>query len=155
MASSGLQSNVQQRRATKSACTTCARRKVQGDLTPSDPVKRQVDYNAQVKCDREEPACSNCVKHHVECRYEEPAPPQRHTKRRADAELQARLNHLEQLLQQRGIDPQTAETTASQAPFYKAEEQRLLSDPSGTSKPHRHPGPASMANASGCDDSSA
>jgi hypothetical protein len=66
------------------ACTVCSRRKV--------------------KCDKQRPKCSKCVKNSAECRYETPPPPQRHRKRRAEGELLDRISQLEHLVQRQCID---------------------------------------------------
>jgi len=68
----------------KHSCLLCARRKI--------------------KCDKQDPKCSNCTKSHAECIYQAPPPPQRHRKRQADEELIARLNHYEELLRSHKID---------------------------------------------------
>ncbi len=68
----------------KHSCLLCARRKI--------------------KCDKQDPKCSNCTKSRAECIYQAPPPPQRHRKRQADEELIARLNHYEELLRSHKID---------------------------------------------------
>jgi hypothetical protein len=68
----------------KHSCLLCARRKI--------------------KCDKQDPKCSNCTKSHAECIYQAPPPPQRHRKRQADEELLSRLNHYEELLRSHKID---------------------------------------------------
>lgn len=67
----------------KHSCVLCARRKI--------------------KCDKQDPRCSNCAKSQAECIYQAPAPPQRR-KRQADEELISRLNHYEELLRTHKID---------------------------------------------------
>lgn len=68
----------------KHSCLLCARRKI--------------------KCDKQDPKCSNCTKSQAECVYQAPPPPQRNRKRQADEELIARLNHYEELLRSHKID---------------------------------------------------
>ena len=68
----------------KHSCLLCARRKI--------------------KCDKQDPKCSNCTKSHADCVYQAPPPPQRHRKRQADEDLIARLNHYEELLRSHKID---------------------------------------------------
>jgi hypothetical protein len=68
----------------KHSCLLCARRKI--------------------KCDKQDPKCSNCTKSHADCIYQAPPPPQRHRKRQADEDLIARLNHYEELLRSHKID---------------------------------------------------
>jgi hypothetical protein len=68
----------------KHSCLLCARRKI--------------------KCDKQDPKCSNCTKSHAECIYQAPPLPQRHRKRQADEELLSRLNHYEELLRSHKID---------------------------------------------------
>jgi hypothetical protein len=67
----------------KHSCVLCARRKI--------------------KCDKQDPRCSNCSKSHAECIYQAPHPPQRR-KRQTDDELISRLNHYEELLRSHKID---------------------------------------------------
>ncbi|PMD31717.1 hypothetical protein L207DRAFT_558487 [Hyaloscypha variabilis F] len=68
----------------KHSCLLCSRRKI--------------------KCDKQDPKCSNCTKSHADCIYQAPPPPQRHRKRQADEDLIARLNHYEELLRSHKID---------------------------------------------------
>lgn len=89
----------------KHSCLLCARRKI--------------------KCDKQDPKCSNCTKSHAECIYQAPPPPQRHRKRQADEELLSRLNHYEELLRSHNIDfkPSTNAWTpqpVQEAPLPKA-----------------------------------
>lgn len=57
----------------------------------------------KVKCDRLNPRCSKCVKSNVQCEYKAPAPPNRGKRKRVEAELQAKLQHYETLLKDRGV----------------------------------------------------
>jgi len=61
----------------------------------------------KVKCDRQSP-CGACVKHNVDCIYSyHPSHPARKKHRRGqDHALIDRLKHYENLLQERGIDPE-------------------------------------------------
>jgi Fungal Zn(2)-Cys(6) binuclear cluster domain len=68
----------------KHSCLLCARRKI--------------------RCDKQDPKCSNCTKSQADCVYQAPPPPQRNRKRQADEELLARLNHYEELLRSHKID---------------------------------------------------
>jgi hypothetical protein len=68
----------------KHSCLLCARRKI--------------------KCDKQDPKCSNCAKSHADCIYQAPPPPQRHRKRQADEDLIAKISHYEDLLRSHKID---------------------------------------------------
>jgi Fungal Zn(2)-Cys(6) binuclear cluster domain len=82
----------------KHSCLLCARRKI--------------------KCDKQDPRCSNCTKSRADCIYQAPPPPQRHKKRQADEELIARLNQYEELLRSHKIDfkPSTTVLTPKSIP---------------------------------------
>ncbi len=67
----------------KHSCILCAKRKI--------------------KCDKQDPRCTNCTKSYADCIYQAPAPPQRR-KRQADDELISRLNYYEELLRSHSID---------------------------------------------------
>lgn len=57
----------------------------------------------KVKCDRLTPQCSKCVKRNVQCEYKAPAPPNRGKRKRAEADLQFKLQHYETLLKENGV----------------------------------------------------
>lgn len=64
------------------ACVLCQRRKV--------------------KCDRSLP-CSGCTKAQTQCEYRDPLPPRRRKKKLPEAEMAARLQRYEEILQKAGI----------------------------------------------------
>ena len=73
-----------QRIKTKSiSCTLCQQRKV--------------------KCDKSQPVCSNCSRHHTSCVYVEPALPQRKKRKSPEEQLKGRLKKYETLLEINGI----------------------------------------------------
>ena len=65
------------------SCTTCQQRKV--------------------KCDKAQPACSNCTRHRSNCIYVAPALPLRKKRKAPEEDLSGRLKRYERLLQEHGI----------------------------------------------------
>ena len=59
----------------------------------------------KVKCDRQRPSCTACVKHNADCVFNPTQPPRKRYKRVKDQILIDRLKYYEALLQEQGIDP--------------------------------------------------
>ena len=78
-----IQGNGQSGKIKQISCTTCQQRKV--------------------KCDKAQPACSNCAKHRTSCVYVAPALPLRKKRKSPEEELVGRLSRYERLLQAHGI----------------------------------------------------
>lgn len=57
----------------------------------------------KVKCDKRQPACSNCVKHRAICIYVAPSKSQRRKRKTLEEELMDRLKRYESLVQAHGI----------------------------------------------------
>ena len=75
------------------------------DIKPAKASSCVRCYERKVKCDRQKPTCSVCVRSNADCVF--CVPPRRRTKRTQEDLLIARLKRYEDLLRSKGIEPQS------------------------------------------------
>lgn len=78
---------------------------------PAQPIHQKITrghscilcQQRKVRCDRQKPQCSNCVKAHAECIPSTPAAPRRRRRKLSELDVAARLRKYEHLLRVNGI----------------------------------------------------
>jgi hypothetical protein len=92
-------------------------------------------FDRKVKCSRDYPTCTACIKHGQPCEYRAPAKPQRRKRHVQDTVLSKRLKHYEQLLQQNGINVATSEDSNAGASGNDHDDSKELEISEDTASP--------------------